>query len=564
MQNEELNINRLIIKCLEGEISPEEIEQLNQALAISPEACKIYAETVFINSQISKPNNIGTYLFGTENAFISSGFDEQLWRELAEDEKSAPAVKIVQEPPVQEFAENIDVKMKPKVNKVNLLTIIISTAALLLLLVHASLLQDHVTVDVATLSDSMQAKWADGSITLKKKDRLFTNQVFSLSEGLVEIETDSGVRLTVEGPAEFQVLPNADLYLNHGRVYASVSESGIGFTVAMANTKVIDLGTEFGVDVQDSGTMELHVFKGKTTLVSGGSWLGKTAYTIAQNQARRVSDNGVTLEEIPINKEVFARVIQSETNQVWRGGPIDLADIVGNGNGLGTGQLQADINPLTGQFEGEGINYGKDRLGNGQYTPVLDNPYIDGVFVPNGDAQPVIVSSEGHIFAECPSTNNTFFMDIMNSQIRNPRVPALWEKVPNGTGIYGTDISPSILMHANTGITFDLEAIRRDYPGSDLMRFTATAGLSLIMVREGNVSVWVLVDGKVRYSQANISEKGREYPVEVMLQKTDRFLTLISTDGGDIDHPNIGDRATDSDWGIFVQPKLVFSGSSAD
>ncbi len=556
---EKKHIMDLLILSLEGQAGHEDMQQLRQTLDASSQARDYYLKAVTVTEHIRKLDWQAEFLGEPERR---EAFDNELWTALAEDEKLAPTVEISQEPSARELTENIVFsKIKPKVSKSNLLTIIVSTAALLLLLVHARISQDRTIVDVATLTDSMQTKWTDASSALKSGDRLYTNEVFSLSEGLVEIETDRGVRLTVEGPAEFQVLPNADVYLSHGRVYASVSQRGIGFTVATANTKVIDLGTEFGVKVEDDGMMELHVFKGKTTLVSGGSWLGKTAQTIIQNQARRISEDGTHLEEIPIQSNSFARVIQSETNHIWRGQPIDLADIVGGGNGLGSGNIQQGIHPLTGQTSG--ILY-EDRLGNGQYAAVIENPYIDGVFVPDGDAQSVIVSSAGHTFIECPPTNNVFYMEIANSKIEDLAVPVLWKEMPAGLGIYGTDTCPSILMHANTGITFDLGAVRENYSGDDEMRFTAIAGLSPFATREGNVTVWVLVDGKVRYSQKHITEKGREYPVEILLKNTDRFLTLVSTDGSDIDSPEPSKRATDSDWALFVEPKLIFSDSSVD
>ncbi len=150
-------------------------------------------------------------------------------------------------------------------------------------------------------------------------------------------------------------------------------------------------------------------------------------------------------------------------------------------------------------------------------------------------------------------------MEIINSKLNDPETPVLWEEVKTGTGIYGTSICPGIFMHANLGITFDLDAIRLDFAGADITRFAAEAGLSPSATREGNVDVWVLVDGHVRYCQKKITEKGKAYPVSIELGKSDRFLTLITTDGGDIDYLEPAKRATDSDWAIFARPELTLS-----
>lgn len=44
--------------------------------------------------------------------------------------------------------------------------------------------------------------------------------------------------------------------------------------------------------------------------------------------------------------------------------------------------------------------------------------------------------------------------------------------------------------------------------------------------------------------------------INVALAEGDRFLTLITTDGGDADGPAAPHRATDSDWCVFAEPVL--------
>jgi hypothetical protein len=175
------------------------------------------------------------------------------------------------------------------------------------------------------------------------------------------------------------------------------------------------------------------------------------------------------------------------------------------------------------------------------------------VFVPNGKNTPVIVSSRGHIFAECPNTNNIFYFEIING------VGIVSADSPNtmlGGRVCGTSDYPGLMMHANLGITFDLNAIRADLPSAEITRFAADAGLSSMAPREGNADIWVLVDGKLRFSQKGIREKGKAFPVEINIGKSDRFLTLITTDGGDVDSLEPARRASDSDWCLFAQPRL--------
>ena len=57
----------------------------------------------------------------------------------------------------------------------------------------------------------------------------------------------------------------------------------------------------------------------------------------------------------------------------------------------------------------------------------------------------------------------------------------------------------SLLMHANAGITFDLNGIRRSLPGLEIAGFKADCGLARFVVEENFIEgceFWVLVDGQ--------------------------------------------------------------------
>ena len=65
-----------------------------------------------------------------------------------------------------------------------------------------------------------------------------------------------------------------------------------------------------------------------------------------------------------------------------------------------------------------------------------------------------------------------------------------------------------LLLHANKGITFDLEAIRRANPGCRLLRFRAIAGNTETVSAKGEsvcADFWVLVDGQSRFQRREIN-----------------------------------------------------------
>lgn len=551
-------INESIIRMSEGSITDEEIRLLEEVLDNNPEAIAYFVDC---SSDLSLCEELlqRTILVSEPEKEMVQDYaadfqDARLWDALLRQEQTAPAIQESDDASAPIFLQKVEhVKRSRQFDKRAFYSLVVSAAAILLVVLSIHLVPPKQGyLEVATLTASLNAKWAGMSEPAKEGMRLMTGVPMVLREGVAELIFDTNTRVTVEGPAEFEIVSDDRVKLQYGRLYSIVPREAIGFSVATPNAMIIDLGTQFGTSVDFQGNTELHVTDGKTTLVAGDNQ-DKISLEVNEGAARKIDGQSSDISEISCGDRIFARSIHTQTNYVWRGEPIDLADIVGGGNGTGTGQMEKGIDPLTGEPV---ETIWLDRWGNGGYVPVSGNPYIDGVFVPDGRARQVPVSSAGHVFAECPITNNSFYMEVTNSKINDPAVPVLWKEVPLNEGIYGTSHYPIILMHANLGLTFDLDAIRRDYPGADCLRFCAEVGLSPAAPREGNVDVWVLVDGKVQYCRKKITEKGNAYRVEIPLGPSDRFLTLISTDGADIDYFEPGSRATDSDWTVFARPRL--------
>ena len=86
-------------------------------------------------------------------------------------------------------------------------------------------------------------------------------QVLQLSRGEMRLTYDTGVKMRLLAPTEF-VVGAAGGRLRRGGLRAVVPEEGRGFTIETPNGKVVDLGTEFGVAVDDFGVSEVSVFQG--------------------------------------------------------------------------------------------------------------------------------------------------------------------------------------------------------------------------------------------------------------------------------------------------------------
>lgn len=86
---------------------------------------------------------------------------------------------------------------------------------------------------------------------------------YHIDHGSVELVTALGARVVIEAPATFEFTSPQQLHLRKGRLAADVPEAARGFTVSTSRGDAVDLGTQFGVDVPESGDPEVHVFDGE-------------------------------------------------------------------------------------------------------------------------------------------------------------------------------------------------------------------------------------------------------------------------------------------------------------
>ncbi len=85
----------------------------------------------------------------------------------------------------------------------------------------------------------------------------------AISRGLLRLDFSNGARLTIEGPAQLEVMNEMRVILHRGVVTATIPESAIGFVVDTSSAHVVDLGTSFGVSVSAEGLTDVCVFDGE-------------------------------------------------------------------------------------------------------------------------------------------------------------------------------------------------------------------------------------------------------------------------------------------------------------
>ncbi|MBS0197060.1 MAG: NPCBM/NEW2 domain-containing protein [Planctomycetes bacterium] len=220
---------------------------------------------------------------------------------------------------------------------------------------------------------------------------------------------------------------------------------------------------------------------------------------------------------------------------------LDMGDILVGGNGLGTGVVGSGINPATGVLINSPSTFGGNRSTgasifqplNGQFGRA-NIPMIAGVFVPNGTTT--------------IATGRTFRFSTVSG--------GYWDCMRNGAGPWDTGVPSLVLadqnatprkgvgMHANSGFTIDLAAVRTANPGRSVLRATGVAGLNRDSCagRDAAAEFYVLVDGVVAYHTI-CTDDALAQQFDVALSGSARYLSLamLEATSNNCDHFAVAD-----------------------
>ena len=559
MRKEEIEkyneLRLLVCELIEGSISEEKMCRLNQILANDPAAVAHYVDYLDVVSVIN--SHFSNTVSDLDSTVISDDkqlYLEDFWTTLAKSEEYAPAIEMEREPKeIDKVSKDIKLPEK-RYHKLNIFGLAACAAVFMFFVFLSYFRPERISyVNVASLTGSVNAEWNKESKTFNS-ERLHTNKVYSLAEGLVQIQTDNGVRLTVEGPSVFELRLEGNMYLHRGKVSALVSPKGAGFVISTNNAKFIDLGTEFGVYVDDNKSSEIHVFKGLVQCYSGLKGLPKQSKTVKEHESRRFDAESGQAQVIPFKANDFARYVDSETGVVWRGQTcIDIANLIAGGNGFGNKYSTNGLNPLTGKFNLEFANKRMDS--NLKYNLVGNSIFIDGVFIPDGGPGKTIVSSEGHKF-QCPDTGgaNTHAISTFDKPLVGKKGKI---ELPTFGGSSITE--PVVLLHSNCGITLDLDAVRKVVPEGIIKSISSGCGvteniLDNFDVHKGEVDFWVLVDSQSRFEKRKVQVEDGLLSFDIDISERDRFLTFIVTDAASESKSN--GNPWGNDYFYLVKPQF--------
>ncbi len=268
-------LDELIHGQLDGTLSQKQTQELNQALLENPEAAGHFAELSLLHHALQSGFQSGT--LSTRHALLSK------------------------ETPSESTSRRIHPATLPWT---------LAAAAIIATLILAThlrpvststpiptantALEKHNT-GFAILTHTLNPAWTG---VAPASGDLLPQGLLQLESGLAQIEFFSGVSLVVEGSAALEIISSDEMRLLHGKLRAHVPPPAIGFQIHTPQGTVLDLGTEFALDISDTKN-ELHVIDGEvewhgsnhsahpSTLLTEGQALDLSSQTNTPIQASR-------------------------------------------------------------------------------------------------------------------------------------------------------------------------------------------------------------------------------------------------------------------------------------
>ncbi|MGH7225317.1 MAG: LamG-like jellyroll fold domain-containing protein, partial [Gemmataceae bacterium] len=128
-----------------------------------------------------------------------------------------------------------------------------------------------------------------------------------LARGRATLVFFNGVTFFVEGPAEFNLLGQNRVFCHRGKLRTRVPDGAKGFTAMAPGAAVVDLGTEFAMNVDTDGGSDVMVFEGQAEI----SLLNREGHTLRSEtlehgKAARIDSQADHITAVTARPEQFA------------------------------------------------------------------------------------------------------------------------------------------------------------------------------------------------------------------------------------------------------------------
>lgn len=246
--NDELDV--LVSVLIDGALSPAQVDRLQALLESSPAAVARYQELLDNHEALCTIYPGELYADSMDSPIESLDRKRSVWSDLSSGPRWWIAVSILGIVGLAGYFLGSDQRPTPVQSVVTAGRDVEQT------------LQGH-----ATLRRGVDLTWARQGTAYREGDVITAGRL-QFDAGVAEIDFFCGATLIVEGPAVLDVRSDWSVQLIEGRLRANVPPAARGFVVQAADSDIVDLGTEFAVEVT-AANARVEVIDGEVKLQGG-------------------------------------------------------------------------------------------------------------------------------------------------------------------------------------------------------------------------------------------------------------------------------------------------------
>ena len=297
-ENRFAELEILISKLHDGIANDEELRRIEDILSGDPDACEFYLDFTELCVQMDLELGARTPLEISNNAtpIQISQSTSQFYKGQSTKQILSPSWKplpwIAAAAVILLFAGSLSFLINKRVS---------ITPSEAKAVESETITHDGLTI----LMESVGANFVDNGMQPTKTNGILYPGEIILESGITAIEFYSGARVILEGPAILELTSENSAILREGRIRAQVPPQACGFSVSTPQIEVIDLGTEFGMNIEEDGHLtEVHCFSGLVDIYEDAmSQNPKALRSLESGEAVRIQPNSI--QKIPANSMAF-------------------------------------------------------------------------------------------------------------------------------------------------------------------------------------------------------------------------------------------------------------------
>ena len=252
------NIQLLISRYIDGELTDEEIAQLAAALQVDAASIDQLVFTSFIHAQLS--NWMDQH--GEQDPKTAAAFDRN---ERLNTRNGSAA-----QSPADDLKQVSSRTTPSHIGRARQRLFSFGALAAALMLAASISVVAYVIasrpVIVGQVTDATGCKWGASTGGKGVGTLLESGTDLELIEGSAVITFASGAKVFLEGPTSLHLNSAMEVRLDRGRIAAKVPRQAVGFAVASSLARFVDLGTAFTLTLRAEKSFELNVFEGLVEL----------------------------------------------------------------------------------------------------------------------------------------------------------------------------------------------------------------------------------------------------------------------------------------------------------